>query len=100
MTRNRKRFWDAIWPLKTGENTVQLFDAPNSPFNSKITQGSSYILLTGATLIGDSRVIKVDAQLQPTLDDLSRVFLVDGPAVLTPSGITEPHAAHADPGYI
>lgn len=34
MTRNRKRFWGAIWSLKTGENKVQLFDAPNSPFNS------------------------------------------------------------------
>ena len=33
MTRNRKRFWGAIWSLKTGENKVQLFDAPNSPFN-------------------------------------------------------------------
>ena len=34
MTRNRKRFWGAIWSLKTGENKVQLFDAPNSPFNN------------------------------------------------------------------
>jgi hypothetical protein len=34
VTRNRKRFWGAIWSLKTGENKVQLFDAPNSPFNT------------------------------------------------------------------
>jgi hypothetical protein len=28
------------------------------------------------------------------------MLLVDGPAVLTPSGIAKSHAAHADAGYI
>ena len=42
MTRNRKRFWGAIWSLKTGENKVQLFDAPNSPFNKIWNQRIRY----------------------------------------------------------
>ncbi len=66
----------------------------------KIPQGSADILLTGAALIGDGRIIEIHAQLQPALYDLSGVLFVNGPAVLAPSGITESHAAHADPGYV
>ena len=52
MTRNRKRFWGAIWSLKTGENKVQLFDAPNSPFNRLGTDGAPAWL--GKRIVTDS----------------------------------------------
>ena len=40
-----------------------------------------------------------DAQLQAPPANLPGVFLVDGPGMLAVGGVSEPHAAHADPGY-
>ena len=37
----------------------------------EIAKRPADVLLAGATLVGDGRVIEVDAQLQPSLDDLS-----------------------------
>ena len=66
----------------------------------EIPQRSANILLTGAALISDGRIIKINAEIQASLNDFSGMFLVDGPAVLAASGITESHTSHADPGYI
>ena len=66
----------------------------------EITQCATDILLAGAALVSDSGVVKIHAQLQTALDDLSCMLLVYRPAVLTSLRIAEAHAAHADTGYI
>ena len=65
----------------------------------KIPQGTADILLAGAALIGDGRIIEVDAFLQTALYDLPCMRFVDRPAVLASAGIAESHTAHADPGH-
>ena len=66
----------------------------------KIPQRPADILLTGAALIGNGRIIKIDAQLQSPFNDFSAMLLIDRPAVLASSGVAKTHTSHADTGYI
>ena len=66
----------------------------------EILQRPAQVLLTGAALVGDGRVIEIDARLQTFFDDLSCVLLIDGPGVLSLSGVSKAHAPHADAGDI
>ena len=58
------------------------------------------ILLAGTALIGNGRIIKINAQLQSPPYNLSGMLFIDRPAVLSPAGVTKAHTAHADTGYI
>ena len=62
----------------------------------KIAQSTPYILLTGAALIGDGCIKKVYAQLQSTTNDLSALFLVNGPGMLTLAGVSKSHTSHTN----
>ena len=73
MTRNRKRFWGAIWSLKTGENKVQLFDAPNSPFNMN----------------GKKFKVDLDRQILKPLCGTGKMFCYDSPEYVKDMGTPE-----------
>ena len=66
----------------------------------KIPECTAYILFTGAALVGDSGIEEVDAQLQPTLDDLPGMRFVNGPGVLAILSISKSHAAHTNAGDV
>ena len=49
----------------------------------KVPEGTAQILLTGPTLVCNGGVKEIDAQLQPTPDDLAGVGLIHRPGMLT-----------------
>ena len=65
----------------------------------EIPEGSAQELFAGAALVGDGRIIEVHAQFEPALYDLPGMLLIQRPAVLSSSRISETHASHADTGY-
>ena len=62
----------------------------------KVTDRPSYILLTGAALVTDGSVKKVDAKLQPPFDDLPGMFLIQCPSMLSVPGVAKSHSSHTD----
>ena len=62
----------------------------------KVTECTAYILFACAALVPDRCIKEIDAQIKCVLNDLSGMFFINGPAVLSSSGITESHAAKAD----
>ena len=66
----------------------------------EVPERASHILLAGAALVSNRCIIEIDTQQKTAFNDFSGVFLVNGPAVLAASGISESHASHTDPRYI
>lgn len=65
----------------------------------KVAQRPTYELLACAILIGEGRVVEVNAQVKAVADDVPRLRFVHRPAVLACGGVAEAHASHADAGY-
>ena len=94
--------------LLPADAAFDLFLCPGKEFRGndyiiafcEVAKRPADILFACAALISDSRIVEVDAQIQSALNDLSCMFFIDGPAVLSASGISEAHASHADPGYV
>ena len=94
--------------LLTADAAFDLFLCPGKEFGGndhilafcEVAERPADVLLACAALISDGCVVEVDAQIQSALNDLSCMFFIDGPAVLSASGISEAHASHADPGYV
>ena len=61
-----------------------------------IPEGTAQILLTGAVLVTDGSIEEIYSLLQAVPDNLPGMLLVQSPAVLSPGGVTESHASHAD----
>ena len=66
----------------------------------KIPERTPYILFTGAALIADSGVKKINSKFQTAPDDLTGMFLVQGPAVLPVLCISKSHTSHTNPGHL
>ena len=66
----------------------------------EVPERASHILLAGAALVSNRCIIEIDTQQKTAFNDFSGVFLVNGPAVLAASGISESHTSHTDPRYI
>ena len=63
-----------------------------------LPQRPANVPLTGAVLIGDSGIVKIDALFEAVANDVPACCFVQRPAMLTRQRIAKPHTSHADTG--
>ena len=91
----------------SGNSLLDFLRSPGEKFRSyypifplcKIFYRPAYILFTGAALVPDSRIKKVNSTIQSFFNDLPGMFLVYGPAVLSVFGVSKAYPSHTDPGH-
>ena len=91
----------------SGDSLMDLFRRPGKKFRShyhifslcKVPESPAYILFTGAALVSDSCIKKINPKIQSFFNNLPGMFLVYGPAVLSVFGVSKSHTSHTDPGY-
>ena len=94
--------------LLTADTCIELIWCAGQKFSGndyifalcKVPERPAHILLTGTALISDGRIVEIDAEFQTAFDNVSGMFLIDSPPVLTSAGISKAHTAHADAGYV